>query len=190
MTKSEIVRMAYEAGCPSIIVPAEWFKFAKLVAAAEREKLTHELLTLEKWKGLALAKDGDGRTVQEIEREARAAQRVYCSCGDGIVADDGALCGTCVSLKDAVKQEPVAWMTKDGEAAITGNDPYDQRSPDDLFCVPLYTAPPQREWQGLTGEEIGTVIADCNITLVNYCSEEKQTEFAGAIEAKLKEKNT
>ena len=26
-------------------------------------------------------------------------QRVYCSCGDGIVPDDGALCGTCVSLK-------------------------------------------------------------------------------------------
>lgn len=37
-------------------------------------------------------------------------QRVYCSCGDGIVPDDGALCGTCVSLKDAVKQEPVAWV--------------------------------------------------------------------------------
>lgn len=26
-------------------------------------------------------------------------QRVYCSCGDGIVPDDGALCGICVSLK-------------------------------------------------------------------------------------------
>ena len=37
MTKSEIVNMAYEAGCPNIIVPAEWFRFAKLVAAAERE---------------------------------------------------------------------------------------------------------------------------------------------------------
>ena len=37
MTKSEIVSMAYEAGCPSIIVPAEWFRFAKLVAAAKRE---------------------------------------------------------------------------------------------------------------------------------------------------------
>jgi hypothetical protein len=37
MTKSEIVSMAYEAGCPNIIVPAEWFRFAKLVAAAERE---------------------------------------------------------------------------------------------------------------------------------------------------------
>jgi hypothetical protein len=43
--------------------------------AAEREKLKHELLTLEKWRGMALAKDGDGRTVQEIQREAREAER-------------------------------------------------------------------------------------------------------------------
>lgn len=42
MTKSEIVSMAYEAGCPSIIVPAEWFKFAKLVAAAAKRN----------WQGL------------------------------------------------------------------------------------------------------------------------------------------
>jgi Ribonuclease G/E len=47
--------------------------------AAEREKLKHELLTLEKWKGMALAKDGDGRTVQEIEREAREAEREECA---------------------------------------------------------------------------------------------------------------
>lgn len=39
MTKSEIVNLAYEAGCPNIIVPAEWFKFAALVAAAEREAI-------------------------------------------------------------------------------------------------------------------------------------------------------
>ncbi len=39
MTKSEIVNLAYEAGCPNIIVPAEWFRFAKLVAAAERKAL-------------------------------------------------------------------------------------------------------------------------------------------------------
>ncbi len=48
----------------------------------------------------------------------------------------------------------------------------------------------QREWQGLTDEEIGTVIGNCNITLVNYCSEEKQTAFARAIEDKLKAKNS
>jgi hypothetical protein len=48
MTKSEIVSMAYEAGCPSIIVPAEWFKFAKLVAAAAKRNwqgLTDEEVT-------------------------------------------------------------------------------------------------------------------------------------------------
>jgi len=37
MKRSEVVRLAYEAGCKSIIVPEEWFRFAKLVAAAERE---------------------------------------------------------------------------------------------------------------------------------------------------------
>jgi len=46
-------------------------------------------------------------------------QRVYCSCGDGIVADDGALCGTCVSLKDAVKQEPVAWHEPGSYSNVT-----------------------------------------------------------------------
>jgi hypothetical protein len=54
---------------------------------------------------------------------------------------------------------------------------------------PLYTAPPQREWQGLTDEEIGDIIESSQITLKNYCSEDKQTEYARAIEAKLREKN-
>jgi hypothetical protein len=100
MTEQELSKMISEF----LPYPAEGQhhalkQFAKLVAAAEREKVKHELLTLEKWKGMALAKDGDGRTVQEVEREARETVRVYCSCGDGIVPDDGALCGICVSLK-------------------------------------------------------------------------------------------
>jgi hypothetical protein len=45
----------------------------------------------------------------------------------------------------------------------------------------LYTAPPQRK--PLTDERIGQIVEDCKITLVNYCSDEKQTEFARAIEA-------
>lgn len=51
-------------------------------------------------------------------------------------------------------------------------------------------AQPEREWQGLTDKEIGDIIEASQITLKNYCSEEKQTEFARAIEAKLKEKNS
>ena len=44
----------------------------------------------------------------------------------------------------------------------------------------LYTAPPKREWVGLTYEEIDTW------NIVGY---ESLREFVRAIEAKLKEKN-
>lgn len=44
----------------------------------------------------------------------------------------------------------------------------------------LYTAPPQREWQGLTDEEI---------TDLWNAPGDSGTEFARAIEAKLREKN-
>jgi hypothetical protein len=53
----------------------------------------------------------------------------------------------------------------------------------------IHTCTPKREWQGLTGEEIGDIIEASQITLKNYCSEDKQTEFARAIEAKLRRKN-
>jgi len=46
-------------------------------------------------------------------------QRVYCLCGDGIVADDGALCGTCVAAMNAVKQEPVAWHEPGSYSNVT-----------------------------------------------------------------------
>jgi hypothetical protein len=45
---------------------------------------------------------------------------------------------------------------------------------------PLYTAPPQREWQGLTAYEI----QELHLANPNWGN------FACAIEAKLKEKNT
>jgi hypothetical protein len=85
MNRDDIIRMAQEAGYvyhvsggTGTYVQFYWDQleqFANLVAAAEREKLKHELLTLEKWKGMALAKDGDGRTGQELQREAREAER-------------------------------------------------------------------------------------------------------------------
>jgi hypothetical protein len=56
----------------------------------------------------------------------------------------------------------------------------------------LYTTPPAAQRQPLTDDRIGQIIEQCKITLVNYCSGEKQTEFARAIEAAhgIKEKNT
>lgn len=61
------------------------------------------------------SKDSETKTIHYTA----PPQRVYCSCGDGIVADDGALCGTCVSLKDAVKQEPVAWHEPGSYSNVT-----------------------------------------------------------------------
>ena len=43
-----------------------------------RQDLNSELLALNKWKGRALAKDGDGRTVAEVEKEAAARERAGC----------------------------------------------------------------------------------------------------------------
>jgi hypothetical protein len=44
--------------------------------------------------------------------------------------------------------------------------------------VPLYTAPPKREWLGLTDEDVDSTVS----RFARY-------ELARAIEAKLKEKN-
>lgn len=55
MRRSEVVRLAYEAGCKSIIVPEEWFKFAKLVAAAEREACAKVCLEMEPFYGVMFA---------------------------------------------------------------------------------------------------------------------------------------
>jgi len=145
-------------------------------------------------------------------------QRVYCSGGDGIVPDDGALCGTCVSLKDAVKQEPVAWVENltDAQPHAVTDLKYcsvaQHERGEHLKYIPLYadatpcqtcvslaravmmdqtshdTAPSQREWQGLTHEELTEIIgissADSDWNVL------KVINWAKAIEAKLKEKNS
>jgi hypothetical protein len=69
------------------------------------------------------------------------------------------------------KPEPVAWMQNDME--------HFSLWPDEWHVVPLYTAPPQRKWQGLTAYEI----QELHLASPNWGN------FACAIEAKLKEKN-
>ena len=68
--------------------------------------------------------------------------------------------------------EPVAWMWKDGSLT---SDPDEA----DGTWIKLYTAPPKREWVGLTEEEM----EDLLITI-------PWPQVCNAIEAKLKEKNT
>ena len=95
------------------------------------------------------------------------------------------------------EQEPVAWMydwydeTEDIDGVPIGgivsdciSKDYDEAHSPTMGCHnirPLYTVPPQREWQRLTDEEIKTVYDNAKTT--------DTYEFIRAIEAKLREKN-
>jgi len=79
--------------------------------------------------------------------------------------------------------EPVAWLdsdgfpwSKEGIACRSTKDTYE----------PLYTAPPQREWQGLTEGDIA-ILWKATPQLVGVYS---YTDIAREVETKLKEKNT
>ena len=81
-----------------------------------------------------------------------------------------------------LEQKPLVWMNKYGHVASFQNEEYKD---------PLYTAPPKREWVGLTDEEIVSIdgVEMKYIGTGEYVIE-GEYEFARAIEAKLKEKNT
>ncbi len=81
------------------------------------------------------------------------------------------------------REEPVAWRNKNGKGR------WQFRSlPILIDGEPLYTAPPQREWHGLTDEERLRCFDDVDWNKVDWCPDHEQ--YAKAIEAKLKEKNT
>jgi hypothetical protein len=73
------------------------------------------------------------------------------------------------------EHEPVAWMKPSGLVS-----PYQHGS----YQIPLYTAPPKREWVGLTDEEIQAERHKLDTT-----AGWTYDHFARAIEAKLKDKN-
>ena len=87
-------------------------------------------------------------------------------------------CDKCVAQPEP---EPVAYgvLDDDGQINWTAEYPF-SNEPGWPDSVPLYTAPPQREWQGLTDEEISELIRNTHNT----------GSFVRAIEAKLREKNT
>jgi hypothetical protein len=90
-----------------------------------------------------------------------------------------------------VEQEPVAWRTFDGEGGYEfryyqDNEEYQQRFIERngeqyaSWVEPLYTAPPKREWQSLTDEDIDWIKGSANRAL----------GYIRVTAAKLKEKNT
>ena len=82
------------------------------------------------------------------------------------------------------EQEPVAWMyvNEDGECEQIEYGPV----LDDPEVTPLYTAPPKREWVGLTEEDL------FDIAIVNFGEPDLQLfiEMGKLVQEELKEKNT
>lgn len=78
------------------------------------------------------------------------------------------------------EQEPVAWV----DNRIHGWPDCVVMEPDAPHTSPLYTAPLQREWVGLTDEEQMQVAWSCGAMSADWL------DFARAIEAKLLEKNS
>lgn len=97
--------------------------------------------------------------------------------------------GYCVGqadlLAEQAKQEPAAWMvyTQDGQSVYVTDNPTDIQK--GQRALPLYTSPPQR--QPLTDEEIAEVAERMEAT---DAASSFWRDYARAIEAKLKEKNT
>ena len=88
----------------------------------------------------------------------------------------GSKCVDTQSQPKAEKQKPVAWMDEYGDVLsadfVDGNG---------LRNIPLYTAPPQREWVGLTDDEYQAILKEHDGAGL--------LAFYNLIEAKLREKN-
>ena len=90
------------------------------------------------------------------------------------------------AIKQVENQKPVGWWNGKEMAWFE----HETDRPIDDCTIPLYTAPPKREWQGLTDEEIFDVIR-------SLCADNETAEMLihvsmdeyRAIEAKIKEKN-
>jgi len=127
---------------------------------------------------------------QALDALEEAADHIGCP------DDDDAIGVTRKALRarlEQLEQEPVAWMEFEGYMDEDGlmSERKVLHTWDNGKGEPLYTAPPQREWQGLTDEEIQEMWSD-------HCKNWQRagkilispTVFGNAIEAKLKEKNT
>ena len=95
---------------------------------------------------------------------------------------DGSTVAPLYTAPPQQQAEPVAWVCMNGEKHdIDFDQPEIDAIPVGTF---LYTTPPQREWQGLTLEEI------LDLFDVNNVYGSKWIEFAITVEAALWSKNT
>jgi hypothetical protein len=92
-------------------------------------------------------------------------------------------------IEEQPEHEPVAWASwrelariKDFDSTIYANGDFDG-------AVPLYTAPPRREWRGLTMQEINA-LPEIGGVMWRMGTSHAVVRAIRAVEQALKEKNT
>ena len=85
MTKDDIIAAAVALDLPESLIAGHLPALQRLAAEAGRrariehaEEVRADLARIEKWRGLALSRDGDGRTVEAIREEAMGEERRAC----------------------------------------------------------------------------------------------------------------
>jgi hypothetical protein len=101
--------------------------------------------------------------------------------GSGVDKANQAIASLQQAIKDLESQEPVAWIAPRYEGGHENLEVVDER---EFGAFRVYTAPPQRTWQGLTDKDIKTICSENG-----WDSSWQSLRFAQAIEAKLKERN-
>jgi hypothetical protein len=82
------------------------------------------------------------------------------------------------------KEDPVAWRSTSPDGKLSNT--FACKPTEGNWVEPLYTAPPKREWVGLTDDEVAIICGECAAS----AHKTDDISYARAIEAKLKEKNT
>jgi hypothetical protein len=174
VNRDDIIRMAREAGygdALSMIQSNELERFAALVAAAEREVTQKPVAWMHIEEGELIAFENDKNIAEQ--------------------------CEYCVPLYTAppqreATQEPAAYMDMYGQVysphELNGELRIKYLMKMEDAPTPLYCAPPKREWQELTENEIKHLWYEACQTNLELTSQ-LIVHLARNIEAKLKEKN-
>lgn len=85
MTPDDIIAAAVALDLPEHLIACHLPALQRLAEeAGRRARIAHaqevrsDLARIEKWRGLALARDGDGRTVEAVREEAMQEERRAC----------------------------------------------------------------------------------------------------------------
>jgi hypothetical protein len=178
MTKDEAIRLALTAlenapieydfhGNP---MDAEFGKQLDVAITALRQ-------ALEQAENNQFKPDWDAMTVMVEEQQRMASQiatntHVLKTVNSAAMKLTSDLCRMEVDDDDRVSRDRVM------ERIVQWRNEWDKAMSNNT-STPLYTAPPKREWVGLTDED----------RYLNEARSEEEIEYARAIEAKLKEKN-